>query len=80
MGEIVLGFWDFILLLIGIVLFILLIYIILYEYKNWRTRRLIKVTKPVIENKKAYIDKKLLNNFNLYFLVAFNSSTITKLI
>ena len=46
MGEIVLGFWDFVLLLFGIILFVLLIYMILYEYKNWRTKRLIKVAKP----------------------------------
>jgi len=45
MSEIVLGFWDFILLLVEIVVFILIIYIILYEYKNWRTKRLIRVTK-----------------------------------
>lgn len=49
MSEIVLGFWDFILLLVEIVVFILIIYIILYEYKNWRTKRLIRVTKRILE-------------------------------
>ncbi|MHB9302769.1 hypothetical protein [Thermofilum pendens] len=47
MSEIVLGTLDFVLLLLGTALFILLIVIVAIEYHNWRTRRqLRKIVAP----------------------------------
>ncbi|MEM0093670.1 MAG: hypothetical protein QW753_04785 [Thermofilum sp.] len=40
--EIVLGVWDFILLVVGFVGLMLLLIIIALEYHYWRTRRRIK--------------------------------------
>jgi len=40
--EIVLGVWDFVLLLVGAVGLVLLIVIVALEYHYWRTRRRLK--------------------------------------
>ncbi len=42
MDEIVLGFWEFVGMVLGIILLVLLIFILAYEYKLWRARRSVK--------------------------------------
>jgi len=41
-----LSFTEFLLLVFGIIGLIILIYVIIYEYRVWRTKRIAKVIRP----------------------------------
>lgn len=46
MAEIVLSLWEFVGLVVLAAGVVVLLFIILYEYRVWRTKRLVRVAAP----------------------------------